>query len=131
MLSCHFSWHIRLACRRINISSRSTQPVDLFYFLLIFIRINLCLSHVFIYIYLSIIYLYIYKTHHMSIYIYQVKPFPLTPLQPQLLQFIIFVVVLFLKNFYWSIVDLQCCVSFCCKAKWISYTYIYLYPLFS
>ena len=24
----------------------------------------------------------------------------------------------------WSVVDLQCCVSFCCIAKWFSYTYI-------
>ena len=29
---------------------------------------------------------------------------------------------------YWSIADLQCCVSYYCTAKWISYTYIH--PLF-
>ena len=28
---------------------------------------------------------------------------------------------------YWSIVDLQCCVSFRCSAKWFSYVYIYIY----
>ena len=38
--------------------------------------------------------------------------------------------VLFFLNFYWSILALQCCVSFHSTAKWISYTYIYIYPLF-
>ena len=30
---------------------------------------------------------------------------------------------LFIYNFYWSIFVLQCCISFRCTAKWISYTY--------
>ena len=32
-----------------------------------------------------------------------------------------------LKKFYWSIVDLQCCVSFCHTVKWISYMYTYVH----
>ena len=28
--------------------------------------------------------------------------------------------------FYWSTVELQCCVNYCCTAKWLSYTYIYV-----
>ena len=28
--------------------------------------------------------------------------------------------------FFWSIVDLQCCVNFCYTAKWFNYTYIYI-----
>ena len=37
-----------------------------------------------------------------------------------------------LSFFYWSIVDLQCCVSFCFTVKWISYRYknIYLHSFF-
>ena len=29
----------------------------------------------------------------------------------------------FLIKFYWSTVVLQCCVTFCCTAKWVSYTH--------
>ena len=32
---------------------------------------------------------------------------------------------LFIYNFCWSIFVLQCCTSFRCTAKWISYTYRY------
>ena len=33
-----------------------------------------------------------------------------------------------LKLFYWSIVDLQCCISFWCTEKWFSlYTYIHIF----
>ena len=32
----------------------------------------------------------------------------------------------FFNLFYWSTVDLQCCVNFCCIAKWFSYTYMYV-----
>ena len=34
-------------------------------------------------------------------------------------------------NFYWSIADLQCCISFRYTAKWISYIDTYLLFLFS
>ena len=37
----------------------------------------------------------------------------------------------FLKNlFYWNIVDLQCCVSFWCIAKWFKHTLIYSFYVF-
>ena len=44
----------------------------------------------------------------------------------------------FRKKYFWSIVDLQCCISFRCTAKWISYIYTHisilsniLFPLYN
>ena len=34
---------------------------------------------------------------------------------------------LFFFSFYWSMVDLQCCVTFYCTAKWLNYTYTYIH----
>ena len=35
--------------------------------------------------------------------------------------------ITFFNYFYWRIVDLQCCVIFCCSAKWINYIYTYIH----
>ena len=37
-----------------------------------------------------------------------------------------FILFLFFKHLYWSIIALQWCVSFCFITKWISYTYTYV-----
>ena len=52
--------------------------------------------------------------------------------------FNMYIFCLLLKNFflglwilYWSILDLQHCVSFRCTAKWFSYTYSFFFRFFS
>ena len=37
-----------------------------------------------------------------------------------------FLEIFFLKYFYWSIANLQSCISFWCTAKWLRYNHIYL-----
>ena len=36
---------------------------------------------------------------------------------------------IFKINFYWSIVNLQCCISFSCTVKWACYEYTYIHSL--
>ena len=39
-------------------------------------------------------------------------------------------VVDFFKTFYWSSVDLKCCICFRCRTQRISHTYKYIHPFF-
>ena len=49
-------------------------------------------------------------------------------LSPTLHQHNVLSIFLFFKiNFYWNILDLQCCINFCYTAKWISYLYTFIH----
>ena len=54
----------------------------------------------------------------------------LLPLVAVILLLVSFPVDHLLKKFflilYWHIIDLQCCMSFRCTAKWFSYAYIHI-----
>ena len=54
-----------------------------------------------------------------------VLPAPSSFSSKHTLLFLLFYISLFKKN-YWSIPDSQCCINFCCTAKWFSYTYMYI-----
>lgn len=32
----------------------------------------------------------------------------------------------FFNTFKWNIVELPCCVNYCCRGKWLNYTYIFI-----
>ena len=38
--------------------------------------------------------------------------------------------IMYLFTYYWSVIDLQHCVSFRCTAKWFSYIYVYIKYIF-
>ena len=45
---------------------------------------------------------------------------------PELFMLMYYRPYLFKNLFYWSIVDLQCCVNFCCASQWFRYIYIHI-----
>ena len=45
---------------------------------------------------------------------------------PRMLVLMAWQCILFFK-FYWTIIDLWCCVHFCCMAKYFSYTHTHIY----
>ena len=70
-------------------------------------------------------YVYIYPLSFETI-ILIMEFMPPDPWENKYLFYFVCLVLVF-KVFYWSMVDLQCCVNLRCTAKWISFTCTYIH----